>query len=432
MPEAAATRHAMLATVGTDGDLFPFLGLGRELHARGHRVTLATHEHFASRAAAAGLEFCALVSDAETEDLLAQADLWHPLRGPQTIAAWGRPMMRRHHAELRRLVASGNASLIANPGVVAARLLAEERSVPLTSVVLQPWIIQSILAPPAMMSGLSLPRGMPRVVGRAYYRAFDALGWFLVGRELNRLRSSMGMAPVRRVFRWWLSPSLVLGLFPDWYGPPQRDWPPQLRLTGFPIGDSRDDTELPEDIRALCAQERPTVAFTFGTGMKHAAGLFEECIEACRRGGWNGIFLSQFRNQLPVPLPPFAMHCGFASFESLFPLCRAVVHHGGIGTTSKALRAGIGQLILPFGFDQLDNAKRVAHLGVGTWLPRAHRSAGALVEALRAVLVAEIRTRAKAIADRFEARDGLRNAADQIEAFWRSDAGSNVPKVPPR
>lgn len=429
MPEAAPTRHAVLATVGTDGDIFPFLGLGRILRARGHRVTLATHEHFASRAAAAGLEFCALVSNAETEDLLARASLWNPIRGPQTIAAWGRPMMRRHHAELRRSIAFGNASLIANPGVVAARLLAEERSIPLTSVVLQPWIIQSIHAPPAMMGGLSLPQGMPRVLGRAYYRAFDAMGWFLVGRELNRLRSSLGMAPVRRVFQWWLSPSLVLGLFPDWYGPPQADWPPHLRLAGFPLGDSRDDAGLPEDVRTLCAQERPTVALTFGTGMKHSARLFAECIEACRRGGWNGILLSQFRDQLPATLPAFVRHCGFASFESLFPLCRAVVHHGGIGTTSKALRAGIGQLILPFAFDQLDNAKRVMRLGVGTWLTRSHRGAGPLVEALKEVLALEIQSRARAIADRFEGGDGLRNAVDQIEEFWRSDAGPMVQKA---
>ncbi|MFO1459563.1 MAG: glycosyltransferase [Verrucomicrobiota bacterium] len=413
----------MIATVGTDGDLFPFLGLGRVLRSRGYRVTLATHESFAGRAAAAGLEFASLVSVAETEDLLSRKSLWDPIRGPMTLAAWGRPLMRRHYAELRRLVSPTDGMLIASPGVMGARLLAEERSVPLVSVVLQPWMIPSRMAPPTMMGIGTLSPRAPRVVGETYYRLFDLVGWFLVGRELNRLRSSLGMAPVRRVFPWWLSPSLVLGLFPDWYGPPQGDWPPQLRLAGFPIGDSRDDAELPQDVRSLCTQGRPTVAFSFGTGMKHAAALFSECIEACRLGGWNGILLTRFRDQLPATLPSFVTHCAFAAFERLFPRCGAVVHHGGIGTTAKALHAGIGQVILPFAFDQLDNATRVTRLGVGTWLPRERRSAEALVTALKKAMVPEVKSRAAGLAARFESIDGLQEAANQVERFWRSDPG---------
>lgn len=425
-------RHAVLATVGTDGDIFPFLGLGRVLRSRGNRVTLATHEHFAARAAAAGLEFVPLVSQVETEDLLSRESLWHPVWGPWTIAAWGRPQMSRHYAELRRLVSSSDGTLIASPGVIAARLLAEERSVPLVSVILQPWMIPSRVAPPIMMAGGTLPPNAPRLVGRAYYGVFDLMGWFLVGRELNRLRSSLGMSPVCRVFRWWLSPGLVLGLFPDWYGQPQSDWPQQVHLAGFPIGDSRVDAELPEDLRTLCAQKRPTVAFSFGTGMKHAADLFSECIEACRLGGWNGLLLTRFRDQLPATLPPFVKHSAYVAFERVFPLCGAVVHHGGIGTTAKALHAGIGQVVLPFGFDQLDNAMRVGRLGVGTWLPRARRGAGALVDALRAALVPDIRCRAKAIAERFETMDGLRDAADQMEKFWESRVVPQSGRVPPR
>ncbi|MBL9173892.1 MAG: glycosyltransferase family 1 protein [Verrucomicrobiales bacterium] len=422
----------MLATVGTDGDIFPFFGLGRVLRSRGYRVTLATHEHFRARAANAGLEFLTLVSGAETEDLLSRRSLWHPILGPWTIATWGRPLMHRQYAELRRLVSPADSALIASPGVIGARLVAEERSIPLVSIVLQPWLIPSRMAPPAMMGGGTLSPNAPRFVGAAYDRAFDLVGWFLVGRGLNRLRSSLGMAPVRRVFQWWLSERLALGLFPDWYGPPQGDWPPQLRLTGFPIGDSRDDSGLPGDLGAHCARDRPTVAFSFGTGMKHAAALFSECIEACRLGGWNGILLTRFREQLPENLPAFVKHCGFVAFERLFPRCGAVVHHGGIGTTAKALGAGIGQVILPFGFDQLDNAKRVVRLGVGTWLPRADHRAGPIVEALRKVLVPEVRSRARAIAGRFDGMDGLRDAVNQIEGYWQSDEGARSGNIPVR
>ena len=92
--------------------------------------------------------------------------------------------------------------------------------------------------------------------------------------------------------------------------------------------------------RALPVHPRPADWFSFGTGMKHAAALFSECIEACRLGGWNGILLTP-GTSCPRPCRP-SDALRLAAFERLFPRCRAVVHHGGIGTTAKALHAGIG------------------------------------------------------------------------------------------
>ena len=68
---------------------------------------------------------------------------------------------------------------------------------------------------------------------RLYWLAVDAAAYALVAPSLNRVRAGLGLSPVRRVFRWWLSPDLVIGLFPGWYAAPQPDWPPQLRLAGF-------------------------------------------------------------------------------------------------------------------------------------------------------------------------------------------------------
>ena len=70
--------HVILATAGTDGDVFPYIGLGATLHARGHRVTLAAPETYRARAHALGIEFCALVTVAEIDQLLADPDLGIP------------------------------------------------------------------------------------------------------------------------------------------------------------------------------------------------------------------------------------------------------------------------------------------------------------------------------------------------------------------
>src|SRR6185436_2126361 len=96
-------------------------------------------------------------------------------------------------------------------------------------------MLPSVHAPPVMMGGVSIPSCAPRVAVRAYFRMLDGVGGVLLGRELNALRRSLGLPPVRRVFQWWFSPQLLIGMFPEWFGQPQPDWPSQVKLAGFPL-----------------------------------------------------------------------------------------------------------------------------------------------------------------------------------------------------
>jgi len=93
------------------------------------------------------------------------------------------------------------------------------------------------------------------------------------------------------------------------------------------------------------------------------------------------------------------------------------VHHGGIGTTHEALRAGVPMLVVPHGFDQPDNAARVRRLGVAAVLPsgryRADRAAGAL---RRLLADPDIDARASAVAASLRVEQGASMAASTIEA----------------
>lgn len=417
MQQKAEANHAILVSVGTDGDVYPFLSLGMTLRSRGYRVTLTTHEHFSRIATENNLEFRSLVSNAETEELLKEPDFWHPYKGPMVVAKWGRRFIYRQHQVLQELVASERAQLIASPGVVAARVIQEQFGTPLASIVLQPWMIPSVHAPPTMMGGLTFPRWAAPFAGDTYLWLFNRVGALLVGRKLEELRGSLGLKPIRRFFQWWLSPSLVVGMFPEWFAKPQLDWPPQMKLAGFPVNDGRPAADLPLEIRKFCDAGKPPVAFTFGTGMMHAAELFREGIKACQLLEVRGILLSKFRSQLPAQLPPSVIHCEFAPFQKLFPQCAAVVHHGGIGTTAKALAAGVPQLILPFAFDQMDNAERVRQLGCGNWLKPKQRNATQLAKGIATVITSKVATQARTIAERFNESDGLKTAADFIESL---------------
>jgi UDP:flavonoid glycosyltransferase YjiC (YdhE family) len=257
-------------------------------------------------------------------------------------------------------------------------------------------------------------------VWKVVWRALDILVHFLIGKPLNGLRVSLGLKPQRRIVGNWFSPQLVLGLFPEWYGPPQADWPPQMRLTGFPMFDGGRSDELSPPLLEFCGAGKPPVAFTFGTGMAHPAALFRSALEACEILGVRGVFLTKHRDQLPASLPPSVFHSSFAPFQKLFPRCAAVVHHGGIGTVAKAMAAGTPQLICPLCFDQMDNADRVRTLGVGDGL-KARPDGRRIATALSRLMTPETVSRCREISARFQNEDALESAAQCIESFSMLD-----------
>src|SRR3954462_2717444 len=131
--------HTILATVGTDGDVFPHVGLGARLRARGLRVTLAAPEPYRALADRLGLEFRPLVTAEEAGEMIADPDLFHPLRSGRMMARWGSRFIRRQYDLLADLARGpGRRVLVGNPGILAARLVQEKVGCPTASLLLQP------------------------------------------------------------------------------------------------------------------------------------------------------------------------------------------------------------------------------------------------------------------------------------------------------
>jgi UDP:flavonoid glycosyltransferase YjiC (YdhE family) len=109
-------------------------------------------------------------------------------------------------------------------------------------------------------------------------------------------------------------------------------------------------------------------------------------------------------------------HVPFAPFTQLLPRCAALIHHGGIGTTSAAFAAGIPQVIMPLSHDQPDNAARVRALGVGDRLLPKHFTGRRLADVLRPLLASvQVKDRAADLARRCAAQDAIAETADLIE-----------------
>jgi len=362
----AGARHILILAAGSAGDVYPFIVIGQALLRRGYDVTLIASDNFRERVERAGMGFASGLSQAELDELVHDADLWHPQKGLFTIWKY----MARHfapsYARQLALVEQRPTVIVASTLAMTGRILQEAQGVPLATVHLAPSCFFSA-HDPAARAGIAWLARMPPWFVRGVLALIERLVIDPAVRpEVNRLRASLGLTPVRRVMSRWLhSPQRVICAFPDWFAAPQADWPPNAVCTGFPRLPAAPDDALGEELlRFLDAGPAP-IAVTPGSAMAHGRAFIERAIAAAGALQQRVVVITPFRDQLPVLLPAFAHHVPYAPFDALAPRVALFVHHGGIGTSATVMAAGKPQLVVPFSYDQPDNGMRLARLGVG-------------------------------------------------------------------
>ncbi len=386
--------HFLLTPVGSSGDVHPFVGFGRVLRARGHDVTVLTAEPFRRISENAGLRFVGTHSEEDFDRMTKHPDLWHSRRGLTLVLSASASVMRDDYARIEQVYEPGRTVLVGHALSFATRVFEEVHRAPAATVHLAPSIFRSDYQQPAAAPGVDFS-GWPVWGKRLMWRVVDHLMIDpVILPEFNRWRSELALPPVSRVLKQWLhSPRRVVGLFPEWFAPIQPDWPPQLRLTGFPLYDEPDDHRLSAGLQAFLDQGSPPILFTPGSANRAAAPFFAAALDATRRLGRRALFLTRYPEQLPMTLGSDAWHESYVPFSQVLPRCAAIVHHGGIGTCAQALAAGVPQLTMPLGFDQPDNTMRLWRLGVARWVRpqvfQGERVAAALASLLNDPKVAE-------------------------------------------
>ena len=425
------TRHFILTPVGSSGDVHPYVGIGRVLRARGHDVTIVTSEPFRQVSERAGLMFVATHSAGEFDELSRDPDLWHPQRGIRLILRAAARALRLEYARLADQYQPGRTVLVGHPLSFATRVFEEVHGVPSATLHLAPSIFRTLYRQPVHLPGhdsTGYPRWLKRVVWWFIDRA--AIDPLIVP-ELNRFRRELGLrAPMSRVFNAWLhSPQRVIGLFPDWFAPPQPDWPPQLRLTGFPLYDEADQHALAPSLEMFLSGGDPPLVFTPGSANRAAAAFLRAAADTAVRLNRRALLLTRYAEQVPPDLPASIRHEPYVPFSQVLPRCAALVHHGGIGTCAQGLAAGIPQLVMPLGFDQPDNAARLERLGVGSWVvpsdftgPRVANAVAALLENPR------VGDRCRRWAGAVRATDAVADTCDLLEEVA---AGPSAPLTRP-
>lgn len=408
--------RVLISTAGSHGDVLPFVALGREFATRGHEVVLYANPYFRRDAAGEAFRFVPVSTVEKYASLFGELADRNPRRAFKRVAREYAEICPEYHRAMKADVVPGDTLAIGNSLLFAPRLLSETEHLPCATVHLAPSVFRSNESPPRLVPGwigadtpLLLKRAAWWMLDKTFYDPFFTA-------PLNRYRAELGLPPLHRIFSSWVHEAeCVVGLFPRWFGEPQSDWPAHVTLTGFPFFDHGDQHTLPPQLEAFLQAGPPPVAFSAGTATATAHAFFETSVQAARRSGLRAILVSHFAQQIPASLPPEVIHVDYAPFSTLLPRLAAFVHHGGIGSTSQALRAGVPQLIRPAAYDQFDNAARAVRLGVAEEILPRHYVADRVAAALsRLTTDPTLHQRCGQLAARFGDTDAIAATCDTL------------------
>lgn len=432
MSEAGHGKRVVISTLGSFGDLHPYIAIALELKRRGHRPIIATSEMYREKTDALGLELHAVPPDVPGYDQPEEvtrmiSEMIDPKKGSERVfTQFINPHLRGMYDAL--LEATGGADLLVTHVLsLAGPPLVEKTGIPWVSTVLAPISMFSNYDPPVfpqmpwLYPLLKLHPAVSRTLMRAARWKLDQLA-----APLYKLRAELGLKRGGNpMLEGQHSPRMVLALFSSAIASRQPDWPPQTRVTGFPFYDRRgrvgDEERLDPALLKFLDAGEPPVVFTLGSSAVYVAGdFYRESVAAARAAGVRALLLTGEPWNRPDGLPESVAAFDYAPYGELLPRARAVVHQGGIGTTAQGLRAGVPALVVPFSHDQFDNAARVARVGAGRVLPRAKYDAASAAKELSGLLAeASYTTRAAGVGRQIRAENGASSAADAIEEVLR-------------
>ena len=410
--------HFIVVTIGSAGDLYPFLALALALRARGHRVSFLAPVQHAPAVKPTGLPFTGLPVD---DTVLDHPDLWHPTRGFGVVWRATRPAMARIVPFVQALPEIDAPVLLVHPLALPEADLcrAVRPGVRIAAAYLAPQNLPTV-HDPLMVGPWKMPSWVPLAARRWLWRQVARRIIDPVALpDVNAARATHGLVPLPTLMQPMLAfPDLSVTLFPAWFAPTQPDWPRPLLRGAFPLYDPNPDAAPSPELQRFLDDGPAPLVFTHGTGNTQAAGFFGAARAAVRHLGMRAVFLTAHPAQCGGDLPASILWQPYVPLRALLPRAALLVHHGGIGTTAEALRAGTPQLVVPLAHDQFDNGARVAALGVGASLPARRLDAARLARRLDDLLASgAVGERARALAAQVAGDDALARVWPALEAL---------------
>ncbi|KAJ7596717.1 glycosyltransferase family 1 protein [Mycena floridula] len=422
------SMHFTFLTIGSRGDVQPYIALAKGLIADGHRVKIATHGEYQDWIEAYGIEFGCVGGDpAELMRICVDNGTFTVAflkEGLSKFRGWLDDLLKTSWEACQ-----GTDVLIESPSAMGGYHIAEALSIPYFRAFTMTWSRTR-----AYPHAFAVPE---RKMGGSYnymtYVLFDQVFWRAISGQINRWRkhalhlnstSLDRMEPHKIPFLYNFSPSAV---------PPPLDWPEWIRVTGYWFLDSADVSakkwtppdDLVKFIETARSKGKKIVYIGFGSIVVSDPRTMTRCvIDAVVQSGVYAILSKGWSDRLnktaehtepEEPLPKQIYSISSIPHDWLFARVDAACHHGGAGTTGASFRAGIPTIIRPFFGDQFFWADRVEALGVGTGVRKL--TVETLTEALLAATSDQKQIdRARLMGEQIRKEDGVATA---IEAIYR-------------
>ncbi|KAF8490722.1 hypothetical protein JB92DRAFT_3090591 [Gautieria morchelliformis] len=420
--------HFTFLTIGSRGDVQPYIALGKRLLEEGHRVRIATHGEFKEWIEAYNIEFAYVGGDpAELMRICVENGMFTVSFLKETAAkfrGWIDDLLRTSWEACQ-----GTDVLIESPSAMGGIHIAEALRIPYFRAFTMPWTRTR-----AYPHAFAVP---DRKMGGSYnymtYVMFDQVFWRGTSGQINRWRrkvlglnsTSLDKMEQHKVpFLYKFSPAIV---------PPPLDWYEWIRVTGYWFLDDAEvgskkwspPASLLRFIDTAHEVGKKVVYIGFGSIVVSNPDAMTKCVvEAVLKSGVRAILSKGWSDRLSVkkttplddseePLPQEIYPISSIPHDWLFNRIDAACHHGGAGTTGASLRAGIPTIIKPFFGDQFFWSDRVEALGIGSGVRKL------TVENLTAALVAATTdvkqiSRAKVIGQTIRSEDGVGKAVECI------------------
>lgn len=419
--------NIFINTLGTRGDVQPYVALGKGLKAAGHEVTVCTSASFEAFITDNGLrygymtdDFMKLIdSDAGREAMENTTNLWESIKTYRSLMKEAGPLQRQMLSDSWAAAQQANPDLIIfHPKAYGGPHFAEKMGIPVIFAIPLP-----IYVPTAEFSNMS----MPKLPLGGWYNKFSYtlllkatdMG---VGRYVKAWRAEHGLPAMgrgRNMLHTHTGEAIpVLHGYSQHVLPRPQDWPESAHVTGYWFLDHESDWQPSPELAAFLDAGEAPVYVGFGSmAGRNPQRVTQIVVDALLQAGIRGIIGTGWGGLSPDDLPETIFKVDNVPHDWLFPRMAAVVHHGGAGTTAAGLRAGRPTVICPFIVDQPFWGARVRALGVGSEpIPQKQLSAEKLAAAIREVSSsATMRQKAAALGEKIRQEDGIATAVEIIE-----------------
>ncbi|KGO46262.1 UDP-glucuronosyl/UDP-glucosyltransferase [Penicillium expansum] len=443
--------NIVIQVIGSRGDIQPFLALGKELKAYGHRVRLATHLIFRDFVLEGGLEFFNIGGD--PEELMAFM-VQNPSLLPafSTIRSGAIQKRRREMKEIiygcwRSCVETGDGTdmhqikedlwgdtvdyrrrpfvadaIIANPPSLGHIHCAQRLGIPLHMMFTMPWsATQSFPHPLAVIHQQDCK---PTVANLVSYTVVDMMIWEGLGDLVNSWRKKcLALDPLDSItapnlpgrlgvpFSYLWSPALL---------PKPRDWAEHIDICGFSVLPAKSDYKPLQEIDDFLKAGPPPIYVGFGSiVVENQVKLTQIVLEAIKNTGQRAIISKGWGNLGvdDINVPDNILIVGSVPHDWLFQRVSCVIHHGGAGTTAAGLSLGRPTIIVPFFGDQQFWGGIVAVAGAGPMpVPYKQLTVEKLTDAIQTALEPSTQAKAQEIADKMRKESGVK---DGVRSFHR-------------